>query len=301
MSINTAEARKALGDIIRLCLTGISVDPVGPAQELREFIDNVGRPTSDDFILVPASLLAALTDHFDPNERIVADRMNAIKMGAALLGKEVGTYEADDEPEPFKAKSSIPFTSADGRVDRVYLSGPMTGIEDFNFPAFNEMAAKLRELGLHVENPADHGVVDGAEWGDYLRHDLARMGTCETIALLPGWSKSKGARLELQVAQALGMKVRVLDGAEEVPGVGLPVMETPPNVSLGNLPYGLCWSRAPEWANYLVSSVDDKSYYWVAGTQVGSRFAFASGTPIDVDRFAWWAESWKLINSRPEL
>lgn len=45
------------------------------------------------------------------------------------------------------------------RSGRIYIAGPMTGLPDFNFPAFNDMAAILRGLGYHVENPAEHGVV----------------------------------------------------------------------------------------------------------------------------------------------
>ena len=35
----------------------------------------------------------------------------------------------------------------------VYLAGPMTGIAEFNFPAFDAAAAKLRDLGYVVFNP----------------------------------------------------------------------------------------------------------------------------------------------------
>ncbi|HHG5178101.1 TPA: DUF4406 domain-containing protein [Pseudomonas aeruginosa] len=91
------------------------------------------------------------------------------------------------------------------RERRIYVAGPMTGYKDFNFPAFNAQAEKLRGLGYHVENPAEHGIVDGAEWQDYLRYDIGRLSTCEAIFLLPGWSKSKGAALEVHIAKALGM------------------------------------------------------------------------------------------------
>lgn len=91
------------------------------------------------------------------------------------------------------------------RERRVYIAGPMTGYKDFNFPAFNAQAEALRGLGYHVENPAEHGIVHGAEWQDYLRYDIGRLSTCEAIFLLPGWSKSKGAALEAHIAKALGM------------------------------------------------------------------------------------------------
>lgn len=94
---------------------------------------------------------------------------------------------------------------ADSRIGRIYVAGPMTGFENYNFPAFNAQAEALRALGHHVENPADHGVIDGAEWDDYLRYDIGRLATCEAIFLLPGWAKSRGARLEVHIAEALGM------------------------------------------------------------------------------------------------
>jgi hypothetical protein len=105
---------------------------------------------------------------------------------------------------------------AAARAGTVYVSGPMTGIADYNYPAFNAAAAALRAQGYKVFNPADHGVVEGAEWADYLRADLAQLAQCETIHLLPGWWHSKGAQLELYVAQQLGMKITREPDAEPV-------------------------------------------------------------------------------------
>ncbi|WP_353187447.1 DUF4406 domain-containing protein [Pseudomonas sp.] len=93
------------------------------------------------------------------------------------------------------------------RANRLYLAGPMTGFEDFNFPALNKMAAELRAQGYVVENPAEHGVVDDADWADYMAYDLTRLGLCGQVAVLPGWENSKGARLEVHIARELGMKV----------------------------------------------------------------------------------------------
>lgn len=107
-----------------------------------------------------------------------------------------------------------PVRLASSRVKRVYIAGPMTGLPEFNFPAFNAEAAKLREAGMAVLNPADHGIVDGADWADYLRHDIAGLSSCESIFLLPGWSNSKGARLERTIADALGMRITFHPDAE---------------------------------------------------------------------------------------
>lgn len=86
----------------------------------------------------------------------------------------------------------------------------MTGVAGFNFPAFNTAADTLRAAGYSVVNPADRGVVDGLEWGDYLRLALGRMVECDAVAQLDGWAGSKGARLETHVARALGMEATPL-------------------------------------------------------------------------------------------
>ena len=99
---------------------------------------------------------------------------------------------------------------------RIYVAGPMTGLPDLNFPAFEAAAAILRAEGWHVENPSDHGVVWGLDWQDYLRYDLGRLATCAAIYLLPGWSRSKGAMLEVNIARQLEMTILLAPGAEAV-------------------------------------------------------------------------------------
>jgi Domain of unknown function (DUF4406) len=107
-----------------------------------------------------------------------------------------------------------PVRLAPSRIGRVYIAGPMSGLPEFNFPAFNAEAAALRAQGFAVLNPAEHGIVEGADWADYLRHDIAGLASCERIHLLPGWSKSKGARLEHSIAVALGMVITLHPDAE---------------------------------------------------------------------------------------
>jgi len=103
---------------------------------------------------------------------------------------------------------------ARARERRTYIAGPMTDYPDFNYPAFNAAAARLRAAGIAAINPADHGVVPGATWEDYLRSDIAQLATCESIYFLPGWSQSRGARLEHHIAASLGMRLLFAEGAE---------------------------------------------------------------------------------------
>jgi hypothetical protein len=121
---------------------------------------------------------------------------------------------AKSRAKTVKPAHSEGVTLAHTRTGRVYIAGPMTGYDNYNFAAFNAEAAMLRDQGLHVENPADHGVMPGAEWADYLRYDIARLASCERVQLLPGWSKSKGASLEVHIARALGMPITYPGAAE---------------------------------------------------------------------------------------
>jgi hypothetical protein len=93
-------------------------------------------------------------------------------------------------------------------MTRVYLSGPMTGIPAFNFPAFHRAAASLHASGYEVVNPAEMDEADATPmtWEQYLRRDIRVLLDCEAIALLPGWENSRGAKLEAHVALALGMR-----------------------------------------------------------------------------------------------
>jgi hypothetical protein len=123
------------------------------------------------------------------------------------LGLRPAEFEVDTWHDLSTAPAGHGVTLAAARANRLYLAGPMTGFEDFNFPTFNKMAAELRARGYVVENPAEHGVVEGADWADYMAYDLTRLGLCGQVAVLPGWENSKGARLEVHIARELGMKV----------------------------------------------------------------------------------------------
>jgi uncharacterized protein DUF6378/uncharacterized protein DUF4406 len=93
---------------------------------------------------------------------------------------------------------------------RVYIAGPMTGLEDFNFPAFHVAAAAWRAEGWDVVNPAEafDGVTD-LPYRAYVDYDMAALQRCTAIAMLPGWDRpgSRGAVWERAVAQMLGLAI----------------------------------------------------------------------------------------------
>jgi hypothetical protein len=93
---------------------------------------------------------------------------------------------------------------------RLYLSGPMSGHPGFNYDAFHAEAARLRALGYHVENPAENPAPACAIWQNYMRQAIAQLVTCDTIALLPGWNHSRGARVEYGLAISLDLIVAMV-------------------------------------------------------------------------------------------
>lgn len=91
----------------------------------------------------------------------------------------------------------------------LYVSGPMTGIDGHNFPAFQAATAALRASGFKIACPTEINP-DQTDWHACLRRDIAALTLCDGIVLLPGWEKSAGAMLELQVAHRLNIEVHLL-------------------------------------------------------------------------------------------
>ena len=109
---------------------------------------------------------------------------------------------------------------------KIYISGKMSGVPNFNFPAFDAAASLLRLQGHEVFNPAEKdrdrlGVDFGQKFdgnlqkamknGFSLRDALAL--DCEWICkqadaiyMLKGWEDSGGARAEHALAHALRLE-----------------------------------------------------------------------------------------------
>lgn len=94
---------------------------------------------------------------------------------------------------------------------KVYISGPITGVEDFE-THFNKAEEFLRKRGLEPVNPVKIGKAlekDGLhlEYSDYMRADIAELLKCDAIFMLDGSEDSEGACTEYCVAKSLGLFV----------------------------------------------------------------------------------------------
>ena len=89
-------------------------------------------------------------------------------------------------------------------MKRIYLCGPMTGIKDFNYPAFNAETKRLRALGYEVVNPAEIVTDKSTPWQAAMKKDIAALMTCDSIVFLAGWENSLGANIERRLSRDLG-------------------------------------------------------------------------------------------------
>ena len=95
---------------------------------------------------------------------------------------------------------------------KYYIAGPMTGIEGHNFKRFDEFTLELRKQGYDVVSPAEiarelPGEPGDLPYQDYVRADLKRLLECTDLVLMPGWRASRGALMELSIADFLKCRV----------------------------------------------------------------------------------------------
>jgi len=100
------------------------------------------------------------------------------------------------------------------KIKSLYLSGGISGVQDYK-SKFSRAHALASGCGFAVISPVLIGKLVNykmrkkgqPQWADYMRACIAVLSFCDTIAMLPGWEKSKGARIERRIALDLGLDV----------------------------------------------------------------------------------------------
>lgn len=84
----------------------------------------------------------------------------------------------------------------------IYLSGPMTGIPDYNRAAFNLRAEAFRAAGYTVKNPAEISVEHGLShpYGFYFKRAIQQLLSSDVVYVFGDITKSNGAQTEIKVA-----------------------------------------------------------------------------------------------------
>ncbi len=107
-------------------------------------------------------------------------------------------------------------------MKNLYVIGPVTGIPNDNRPAFEQARHDLKAAGYYVQIPHDY-IASGLPWNWAMMVSIRQLVShtqgdldLDGVAALPGWEQSKGARLEAQVAEAIGLPVKTVSEWVEV-------------------------------------------------------------------------------------
>lgn len=89
----------------------------------------------------------------------------------------------------------------------IYISGPISGYDtEERKRAFKEATRVAGKMGYIPVNPMEYQV-DGWTWEAYMRRDIKELMDCDAILMMPGWEQSRGAKLEKDIAERIGMEV----------------------------------------------------------------------------------------------
>jgi hypothetical protein len=107
-------------------------------------------------------------------------------------------------------------------MELVYIAGPMSGYPRWNKAEFDHAESIIALRGQEPINPFNLSPVpekDSHEfnkddfeilWRDCMRRAVTALAKSDKVVVLNGWEKSRGARVEVQLALDLGIPVETL-------------------------------------------------------------------------------------------
>ena len=92
---------------------------------------------------------------------------------------------------------------------RIYISGKITGLDiEVAKMYFESVENQLTQAGHTAINPMKiHPSLEGPTWHDFMAADIQALLGCEAILMLDNWTTSKGAKIEHDLAERLGLQM----------------------------------------------------------------------------------------------
>jgi len=87
----------------------------------------------------------------------------------------------------------------------VYIAGKITGMEQQAYQLFELYEKALKQKGYIVANPMKLNHEHDKKWSSYMRECISCLMECDKIFLMHNWVESKGAKLELSIANSIGI------------------------------------------------------------------------------------------------
>ena len=89
----------------------------------------------------------------------------------------------------------------------IYIAGKVSGMEMEARVLFKRAEIELLLQCHDVINPMELEHDHDKTWQSYMRECISAMMKADALYLLPNWRESKGARIEVQLAHNLGIKI----------------------------------------------------------------------------------------------
>lgn len=91
---------------------------------------------------------------------------------------------------------------------KIYISGKISGLGEVHVQAlFGYAETQLINKGYDVVNPINLRHDHDRSWLSYMREDIKALMNCDAIYMLTNWKDSKGAKIEHDLAQSLGLQI----------------------------------------------------------------------------------------------
>lgn len=94
------------------------------------------------------------------------------------------------------------------RKTKIYISGPITGTDDY-MERFKEAEERLKAEGYEVINPAKvNGMLpESTSYQEYMAMSFTMLPMAAGIYMMKGWQQSHGACAERNLAERLSMEI----------------------------------------------------------------------------------------------
>jgi len=121
---------------------------------------------------------------------------------------EAWPYSTDHE-EIWKHHFVSPSSNSDKEKEKCYISGKITGLGlEVAKQNFHNAAVYVRSLGYEAINPMELTPInDSFTWHDYMREDIRLLCDCGSIFMQENYNESKGAKIELEIARSINLKI----------------------------------------------------------------------------------------------
>lgn len=165
----------------------------------------------------------------------------------------------------------------------VYISGPMTGVLNYNYEQFQRAEEAIKDAGACPFNPHKKGMDRSESFARHMEQDIRDLLKCDAICFLPNWHLSRGALTEAHVAAITGKEIYYF--AEKSDPTKTEILQYPMNLAtISASMHALYYSRTSLSFETPVMQIFLGGKKHSGKSTVAKRLSELCGSPLD--RFA---------------